>query len=39
MTLNELVAEYEQRRPHDPENDFAGSLTQADIDELKEWDP
>jgi hypothetical protein len=38
MTLGEFVLEFNWRRPHDPNNDFAGSLTQATIDDLLAWD-
>ena len=38
MTLAEFMAEWEHRRPRDPQNDYAGSLLQADVDELRAWD-
>lgn len=38
MTLGEFMAEYEMRRPRDPQNDYAGSLTRADVNELRAWD-
>jgi hypothetical protein len=38
MTLHEFILEWEMRRPANPETDYAGGLTQADIDELEEWD-
>jgi len=38
MTLGEFLVEFEHRRPRDPENDYAGSLTRADVDELRAWD-
>lgn len=38
MTLGEFMAELEQRRPRDPANDYAGSLTRADVEDLMSWD-
>lgn len=35
MTLGEWFLEYEWRRPRD-EGDFAGNLTQGDVDRLRE---
>lgn len=37
MTMAEWFCEYEIHRQHDPDNDFAGRLTQADVDELTDW--
>lgn len=34
MTLGEFLAEWEWRRPRDPVNDYAGSLTRGRIEEL-----
>lgn len=34
MTFAEWFCEYEWRRPHDKGSDFAGGLTQADVDRL-----
>jgi hypothetical protein len=39
MSLAELLLEIEARRDADPERDYAGSLTRADIEELKAWNP
>lgn len=36
MTMREMIVEFEFVRPHDPINDYAGGLTQGDIDELEE---
>jgi hypothetical protein len=38
MTLSEWLLEWEFRRPHDEANDYAGSLTEAAILDLLEWD-
>lgn len=38
MTLGEWLLEWEFRRPHDSENDYAGSLTEAVIQDLLAWD-
>ncbi len=35
MTVRELLIEAEMRRPRDPTRDYAGSLTQAHVDELE----
>tara|TARA_R100001086_G_C11648724_1_gene206733 strand:+ start:188 stop:361 length:174 start_codon:yes stop_codon:yes gene_type:complete len=35
MTLNEWFFEYDQRRERDPSRDYAGSLTQADVNRLQ----
>jgi hypothetical protein len=35
MTYAEWFCEYEWRRPHDPQNDFAGTLTQSDVERLR----
>lgn len=37
MTPAAFWLEYETRRPRDTDNDYAGSLTQADVDELRAW--
>lgn len=34
MTMAEWFLEYELRREHDPDNDFAGGLTQGEVDDL-----
>lgn len=34
MTLGEYLLELEWRSPRDPDHDYAGSLTQADVDFL-----
>lgn len=36
MTMHELLLEHEARRPKQ-KKDYAGSLTQGDVDELREW--
>ena len=36
MTMAEWFCEYEFNRPRDKTTDFAGSLTQADVDRLTE---
>lgn len=38
MTLAEFMVEADARAPFDPSRDYAGSLTQADVDFLKEMD-
>lgn len=38
MTLSEFLLEWEFRRPTDPQNDYAGSLTEAVITDLLAWD-
>lgn len=37
MTLPEFFAELESRSERDPKNDYAGKLTQGDLDSLDEW--
>lgn len=36
MTIPEWWLEYELKAPKDPKETFAGKLTRADVDELKE---
>lgn len=36
MTMAEWFCEYEHNRPKDSQNDYAGDLTQADVDRLTE---
>jgi len=36
MTMAEWWLEYELKAPKDPQGTFAGKLTRADVDELKE---
>jgi hypothetical protein len=36
MTMYELLLEYEVKRPRQ-RSDYAGSLTQGDVDELRAW--
>lgn len=36
MTFPEFFLEAESRREADPQTDYAGGLTQGDVDELKE---
>lgn len=38
MTLYEFLLEHEVRRERDPEGDYAGRMTRADVEELLEWD-
>lgn len=38
MTLGEFLLEYDAVRPRDPARDYAGKLTQADVEELSNWD-
>jgi hypothetical protein len=35
MTFAEWFCEYDWRRPRDERNDYAGNLTQSDVDRLK----
>lgn len=39
MTLPETMAIVGAFAPPDPKTKLAGSLTQADVERLKEWDP
>jgi hypothetical protein len=39
MTLPETVALITASAPPDPKRKLAGSLTEADIERLKQWDP
>jgi len=36
LTPSEWWRIYEAKKPRDPKNDYAGSLTQKDVDELQE---
>ncbi len=38
MTLHELLLEFDANAPAGAAGTFAGSLTQADVDELLEWE-
>jgi hypothetical protein len=37
MTIPEWFLEYELRAPKDPKGTYAGKLTRADVEELKEY--
>lgn len=37
MTIPEWWLEYDLRAPKDPKGTFAGNLTRADVEELKEY--
>jgi len=36
MTMAEIMLEWHSKRPRQ-EGDYAGSLNQGDVDELREW--
>jgi hypothetical protein len=37
MTLPEWFCEWHHKSPRDKNNDYAGNLTRADVEDLSEW--